>query len=75
MGFEMVEEDHTPEHVAGVVYSVLTSPCHETDGCFDEFHLRKAIGWLAVEAGVHIRFVGIYDCYSHLRMPEGPVAI
>lgn len=77
MGFEMVEAGRTPQHaeVAGLVYSVLTSLHCEADGCFDKLHSRQAIGKLVVEAGVHIRYVGLHGCYSHWRMREGQAVI
>lgn len=77
MGFEMAEADRTPEHavVSGVVYSVLTSLHYEADGRLDKLRSRRAIGMLVVEAGGHIRFVGIHGCYSHWRMREGQVVI
>ena len=71
----MVEVDRSPEHAeaAGVVYSVLTNLHFEVDGCLDELHSRKAIGMPVVEAGAHIRCVGMHDCYSHWRMRDGRV--
>ena len=73
----MVEADRTLEHaeVAGVVYSVLTNLHYEADDYFVELRLHMAIGMPEVEAGVHIHFVGIHDCYSHWRMREGRVVI
>lgn len=68
MDFEM-EVDRMLEYaeVAGVACSVLTSPRYEADGCPDRSHLSKGIGMLVVEAGIHIRSVGVHDCYSHWR--------
>ena len=69
--------DRTPEHVevVVVVYNVLTSPRYEADGCLDKLRSRRVFGMPAVEAGVHIRFVGARDLCSHWRMQEGRVEI
>ena len=77
MGSEMMMADRTPEHfeVAVVVYSVLTSQRYEADGCLDKLRSRKVFEMPAVEVGVHIRFVGAHDFYSHWRMQEGRAGI
>lgn len=66
MGFELVEADRIRDHaqIAEVVRSVPTSLHYEADDCPDKLHSCKAIGMLAVEAGVRIRFEQMLY-YSH----------
>ena len=77
MGSGMMTADRTPEHVEAVVvvYNVLTNQRYEAVGCLDKLRSRRVFGIPAVEAGVHIHFVGARDFYSHWRMQEGRAGI